>query len=131
MKLRTYYPTIVLSDIHLGLEHSKTNEVTELLQSVDYDKLILNGDIIDGWQLKKSGRKWKKEHTQFFKTLVKMMENYGTEVIYVRGNHDDFLDLLAPFTFADFSIVKDYIYESGDYSEIQKTEDIDLLQKAS
>ncbi len=113
MKLRTYYPTIVLSDIHLGSEHSKTKEATEFLQSVDCDKLILNGDIIDGWQLKKSGKKWKKEHTQFFKTLMKMMENYGTEVIYVRGNHDDFLDLLAPFTFANISIVKEYLHKSG------------------
>ncbi len=112
MTLRTYYPTIVLSDIHLGSEHSKTKEVTGFLQSVDCDKLILNGDIIDGWQLRKSGKKWKKEHTQFFKILMKMMENYGTEIIYIRGNHDDFLDLLAPFAFANFSIVKDYTYES-------------------
>jgi UDP-2,3-diacylglucosamine pyrophosphatase LpxH len=112
MKLRTYYPTIVLSDIHLGSEHSKTKEATEFLQSVDCDKLILNGDIIDGWQLKKSGKKWKKEHTQFFKILMKMMENHGTEVIYVRGNHDDFLDMLVPFTFANFSVVKEYIHES-------------------
>lgn len=28
-----------------------------------------------------------------------MMENFGTEVIYVRGNHDDFLDGLVPMTF--------------------------------
>ena len=28
-----------------------------------------------------------------------MMENFGTEVIYVCGNHDDFLDSLVPMTF--------------------------------
>lgn len=74
MILRKYYPTIVLSDIHLGSEHSRTEEVTHFLKHVDCDRLILNGDIIDGWQLKKSGKRWKQKHTDFFKVLMKMME---------------------------------------------------------
>ena len=89
MKLRKYYPTIVLSDIHLGSEHSRTEEVTNFLKHVNCGRLILNGDIIDGWQLRKSGRRWKQQHTDFFKVLMKMMEKQGTEIIYVRGNHDD------------------------------------------
>ena len=109
MKLRKYYPTIVLSDIHLGSEHSRTEEVTNFLKHVNCGRLILNGDIIDGWQLRKSGRRWKQQHTDFFKVLMKMMEKQGTEIIYVRGNHDDFLDNLVPFTFSNLSIVKDYI----------------------
>lgn len=36
----------------------------------------------------------------------------GTEVIYVRGNHDDFYDILAPMTFYNVKIVKDFIHES-------------------
>ena len=59
MKFRKYYPTIVLSDIHLGSEHSKTEEVTNFLKHVNCGRLILNGDIIDGWQLQKSGRRGK------------------------------------------------------------------------
>lgn len=53
MYLRTYYPTVVLSDIHLGTQHSKTEEVTRFLKSINCDRLILNGDIIDGWHLQK------------------------------------------------------------------------------
>lgn len=75
MKLRKYYPTIVLSDIHLGSEHSRTEEVTNFLKHVNCGRLILNGDIIDGWQLRKSGRRWKQQHTDFFKVLMKMMES--------------------------------------------------------
>lgn len=113
MHLRAYYPTVVLSDIHLGTLHSKTREVSNFLKSVDCDRLILNGDIIDGWHLQKGGlNKWKKKHTEFFKVIMKMMENFGTEVIYVRGNHDDFLDNLAPITFYNVKIVKDYILET-------------------
>ena len=52
MKLRKYYPTVVLSDIHLGSEHSRTKEVTNFLKHIDCDRLILNGDIIDGWHFR-------------------------------------------------------------------------------
>ncbi len=113
MRLRTFYSTIVLSDIHLGTSHSKTTEVTNFLKSVNCRRLILDGDIIDGWALRKGGtRKWQARHTEFFKVLMKMMEKQGTEVIYVRGNHDDFLDSLVPFTFYNIRIVKDFVHES-------------------
>lgn len=112
MKFRKYYPTIVLSDIHLGSEHSKTEEVTNFLKHVNCGRLILNGDIIDGWQLQKSGRRWKQQQTDFFKVLMKMMEKQGTEIVYIRGNHDDFLEKLVPFSFSNLTIVKDYLLNS-------------------
>ncbi len=113
MRLRVFYPTIVLSDIHLGTSNSKTVEVSNFLKSVNCSRLILNGDIIDGWALRKSGTKrWQAKHTDFFKIIMKMMEKHGTEVIYVRGNHDDFLDSLAPMSFYNIKIVKEFIHES-------------------
>ena len=91
--LPKYYPTIVISDVHLGTEHSKAKELTHFLSSVNCATLILNGDIIDGWHLQKNGKgKWKKEHTELFKVIMKMMENQNTNVVYIRGNHDDFID---------------------------------------
>lgn len=109
--LPKYYPTIVISDVHLGTEHSKAKELTHFLSSVNCATLILNGDIIDGWHLQKNGKgKWKKEHTDLFKVIMKMMENQNTNVVYIRGNHDDFIDQIAPFTFANITIVKDYVH---------------------
>lgn len=114
MYLRKHYRTLVLSDIHLGTSHSKVKEVSALLRAVNCDRLILNGDIIDGWHIKRNGtRKWQATHTQFFKILMKMMEKWGTEVIYIRGNHDDFLENLAPIRLGNIQIVKDYVLESG------------------
>jgi UDP-2,3-diacylglucosamine pyrophosphatase LpxH len=88
--MENHYKTIVLSDIHLGSKYSKAKEVVRFLKKNTCDRLILNGDIIDGWQLRKGGE-WKKRHTRFFRTVLKMMEKDKTEVIYLRGNHDDFL----------------------------------------
>ena len=108
---RNHYKTIVLSDIHLGTKNSKAKEVVRFLKSNTCDTLILNGDIIDGWQLKRGG-KWKKKHTRFFRVVLKMMEKHQTKIVYVRGNHDDFMDNILPFIFGNINLVKDYSFQS-------------------
>ncbi|GAB3039330.1 UDP-2,3-diacylglucosamine diphosphatase [Spirosoma pulveris] len=113
MKSSTHFRTIVMSDIHLGTAGSKAKEATEFLRNYSCQKLILNGDIIDGWQLKQYGI-WKKKHTAFFKTVLKQIVHYDTKVIYLRGNHDDFLDQIMPLKVGrNFSIRKDYTLTSG------------------
>ncbi|MCU0326754.1 MAG: UDP-2,3-diacylglucosamine diphosphatase [Spirosomaceae bacterium] len=114
MKKNKHYRTIVLSDIHLGTSGSKAKEVTDFLKENRCEKLILNGDIIDGWQLKKYGI-WKKKHTAFFRIILKIMDKYDTKVIYLRGNHDDFLDQILPLVVGkQFQIRRDYVLQSGD-----------------
>jgi UDP-2,3-diacylglucosamine pyrophosphatase LpxH len=106
--LKTHFKTIVISDVHLGSSGSKAKELTNFLKQHSCEKLILNGDIIDGWQLQKYGT-WKKKHTRFFKHVLKMIEENDTKVIYLRGNHDDFLDQVLPLKVGNFSIQRDYI----------------------
>jgi len=109
----THFRTIIISDLHLGAGGSKAEEVTNFLKSYSCKKLILNGDIIDAWSLKKYGV-WKRKHTMFFKRVLKMIEENKTKVIYIRGNHDDFLDQIVPLRLGkNFQIRKDYILNSG------------------
>ncbi len=103
---------MVISDVHLGTRGSKAKELVKFLKQCTCDRLILNGDIIDGWQLKKYGV-WKRKHTRFFNRILKMIEQNNTEVIYVRGNHDDFLDQILPFKVGSLSIVRDYTFRSN------------------
>lgn len=110
--MKTHYKTLVISDVHLGTRGSKAKELVKFLKQCTCDKLILNGDIIDGWQLKKYGI-WKRKHTRFFNRILKMIEQNNTEVIYVRGNHDDFLDQVLPFKVGSLSIVRDYTFKSN------------------
>ena len=46
-----HYPVLVVSDTHLGMGNSSTDLLVEFLQNVTCDRLILNGDIIDGWRM--------------------------------------------------------------------------------
>lgn len=109
--MKTHYKTIVISDVHLGTKGSKAKEVARFLKQFTCENLILNGDIIDGWQLKKSGS-WKRKHTRFFNRILKMIEQTNTKVFYLRGNHDDFLDQILPLKIGNLSIQTDMIYES-------------------
>jgi UDP-2,3-diacylglucosamine pyrophosphatase LpxH len=112
--MKRHFRTIVLSDIHLGSAGSKAKEVTEFLKQHSCQTLILNGDIIDGWQLRKYGS-WKNKHTNFLRIVLKMMDKFNTKVIYLRGNHDDFLDQVMPLVVGkQFQIRKDYILKSGE-----------------
>ena len=110
--MKTHYRTIVLSDIHLGTSSSKAKEVSNFLKNHTCDTLLLNGDIIDGWQLQKYG-KWKKSHTRFFRRVIKMTEQHKTKVYYLRGNHDDFLDTILPMSFGNIHIDREYIHQGA------------------
>lgn len=105
------YHSIFLSDIHLGTRDSKADEVIAFLRATTCRKLILNGDIVDGWALRAGGR-WLPSHTKFVRTVLKKMEKQGTEVIYLRGNHDDILDRFLPVAFGGLTIVDEYIHET-------------------
>ena len=105
------YEAIFLSDIHLGTRDCKADEVIAFLKATTCRKLILNGDIVDGWALRSGGR-WLPTHTKFIRTVLKKMEKQGTEVIYLRGNHDDILERFLPVSFGNLSIVDEYIHET-------------------
>jgi len=104
------YKTLIVSDIHLGTKASKVNQVVRFLKHNPCELLILNGDIIDGWRLKKRG-KWRKKDTRFFKTLLDLLGQYNTRVVYLRGNHDEFIEEIAPLLVGNFEIRRDMILE--------------------
>ena len=101
--------TVILSDVHLGTVESKAAEVNHFLRHVSCEKLILNGDIIDGWQLQRGGS-WAKSHTRFIRIVLKKIEKKDTQVIYLRGNHDDILSQFLPLDFENLNIVEEHIH---------------------
>jgi UDP-2,3-diacylglucosamine pyrophosphatase LpxH len=110
-KIKTRYKTVIISDVHLGSSSSRAKEATEFLKSIECDNLFLNGDIIDGWALRKGG-KWTKEHTKFIRQLLKKTYKTKTKIVYLRGNHDDFLDKILPIRIPKIKICKEFVYES-------------------
>ncbi len=105
------YKTIFISDVHLGTVNCKVREVVHFLKNTRCQRLVLNGDIIDGWQLNR-GSDWSRDHTRFLRLVLKRIEKKKLEVIYLRGNHDDILGRFLPMQFGSLSIVEEFIHES-------------------
>jgi len=107
------FRTVFLSDVHLGTPDSKAEEACEFLKSIKCETLILNGDIVDGWALKR-GSKWLAAHTKFVRQVLKKMEKEGTKVIYLRGNHDEIMERFLPLAIGGLEMTKEYIHRSID-----------------
>ncbi|KPB22300.1 Ser/Thr protein phosphatase [Pseudomonas savastanoi] len=81
--------TLWISDVHLGTRDCQAEHLSAFLKRYQADKVYLVGDIIDGWKLR-GGMYWPQAHTNVIRRLLTMSKR-GTEVIYVTGNHDEFL----------------------------------------
>lgn len=106
------YKTIFISDVHLGTLDCRIDEVNHFLKHTHCEKLVLNGDIIDGWSLSRKSSGWTDKHTRFIRLVLKKVEKRGTECIYLRGNHDDILGKFLPLFLGNLMVVNEYIHES-------------------
>ena len=87
---------VVLSDIHLGTYGCHARELNHYLKSIEPRTLVLNGDIFDIWNFKKSY--FPKEHLEVVRRIMKMAVS-GTKVFYLTGNHDDLLRKFGELSF--------------------------------
>ena len=106
--LEMRYKAIIVSDLHLGTKDSKAEEFIHFIEEHPTELLILNGDIIDGWALNR-GAKWKKQHTKVISKLLKLSNK--TQIIWIRGNHDEFIQEFMGNHFGGIEIREDYIID--------------------
>ena len=92
---------LVLSDIHLGTYGCRARELSRYLRSIRPAMVILNGDIIDIWQFRKSY--FPKSHMQVLKRLLKLATK--VPVYYITGNHDEALRRYSPATLGNLHLV--------------------------
>jgi len=99
---------VVISDVHLGTFGAHATELFEYLNGIEPKKLVLNGDFIDIWQFRKSY--FPKSHLKVIKKIIELNSN-GTEVIYITGNHDEFLRKFSDTQVGDFKITDKLVLE--------------------
>lgn len=99
---------VILSDIHLGTYGCHAKELVAYLKSVSPKVLILNGDVIDGWAFSK--RYFPNSHMAVLSEFFKMMKK-GTQVIYITGNHDEFLRKYTDLSMGNLSLTDKYLLE--------------------
>ena len=92
---------VVISDVHLGTYGCHAKELVNYLASIKPKILILNGDIIDIWQFRKSY--FPKEHLKVIKSIINCASK-GTKVHYLTGNHDEMLRKFSDTCVGNFSL---------------------------
>jgi UDP-2,3-diacylglucosamine pyrophosphatase LpxH len=92
---------VVISDTHLGTYGCQAKELFTYLKSVSPKTLIINGDFIDIWQFSKSY--FPKYHLKVIKKIIDLASK-GTEVVYILGNHDEFLRKFADTSFGNIEL---------------------------
>lgn len=99
---------VILSDIHLGTYGCHATELVAYLKSVRPKLLILNGDIIDGWAFSK--RYFPNSHMAVISEIFRMMQK-DTKVIYITGNHDEFLRKYTDLSMGNLFLTDKYLLE--------------------
>ncbi|MBQ4835562.1 MULTISPECIES: UDP-2,3-diacylglucosamine diphosphatase [Pseudoalteromonas] len=108
---QTYYPSIWISDVHLGYKDCKADYLLDFLNCTRCDTLYLVGDIVDLWSLKRQFY-WHPSHYQVLECIQKKAES-GTRVIYIPGNHDETFRNYVDMTLFNVEVHHTYIHTTS------------------
>ena len=97
-----------MSDLHLGTRGSQAELALDVLRRHEAEVYYLVGDIIDGWRLKE-GWRWTPEHSAVVRHLLDRARA-GARVVYIPGNHDEFLRAFVGRSFEGVEIAEDAVH---------------------
>ncbi len=101
-----------ISDLHLGTPGCQARALMDFLRDVDCETLYLVGDIIDGWQLRRSWY-WPQAHNDVLQKILRKARK-GTRVIFVPGNHDEFARRYVTHSFGGVEVAEECIHVTAD-----------------
>jgi UDP-2,3-diacylglucosamine pyrophosphatase LpxH len=106
------FRTLFISDVHLGSAPSQAGMLIEFLRWHDADTIFLVGDIIDGWRLKRSWY-WPQLHNDVVQKILRKARK-GTRIIYIPGNHDEFLRDFPGTHFGGIEVLDSCVHDGAD-----------------
>jgi len=101
----------VISDIHLGTFGSHAKELYNYLSTIKPKILVLNGDIIDVWQFRKSY--FPKAHLKVIQKVISFASK-GTKIYYITGNHDEMLRKFSDMRMGNFTLADKLVLDLDD-----------------
>jgi UDP-2,3-diacylglucosamine pyrophosphatase LpxH len=106
------FRTIWISDFHLGTRTCRPHSLLDFLKRHESEYLYLVGDVVDGWQLKKTWY-WEQSHNDVIQKLLRKARK-GTRVMYIPGNHDAFARGYVGLRFGGISVQQQAIHTTVD-----------------
>lgn len=84
----------------------------DFLRFHDAESIYLVGDIVDGWRLRRNWY-WPQEHNDVVQKFLRKGRK-GSRVVYVPGNHDEFLRDYVGSQFGGIELLDSDIHETAD-----------------
>ena len=106
------YRSLFISDMHLGTRGAQAEALLEFLREHDAETLYLVGDVIDGWRLRASWY-WPQSHNDVVQKLLRKVRK-GARIVYVPGNHDEFLREFCGLAFGGIEVAETVVHEAAD-----------------
>jgi UDP-2,3-diacylglucosamine pyrophosphatase LpxH len=103
---------IWLSDIHLGSRGCRAEFLLDFLRHNEADHIYLLGDIVDGWRLRRQWY-WPRLHNDVVQKLLRKARK-GADIIYVAGNHDEFLRDFLGLSFGGIRVEDEAVHTTAD-----------------
>jgi UDP-2,3-diacylglucosamine pyrophosphatase LpxH len=107
-----HYRALFISDVHLGARGCQAGKLLDFLRYHNADTIYLVGDIVDGWALKSSWH-WPQSHNDVVQKLLRKARK-GTRIVYIPGNHDEFLRGYYGTHFGGIEVVEHAVHEGAD-----------------
>ena len=107
-----HYRTLFISDVHLGARGCQAELLLDFLRWHDADTIYLVGDIVDGWRLRSTWY-WPQAHNDVVQKLLRKARK-GARMIYVPGNHDEFLRGYYGTHFGGIEVAERHVHEGAD-----------------
>jgi UDP-2,3-diacylglucosamine pyrophosphatase LpxH len=107
-----HFRTLFISDVHLGSKAAKTDFLLDFLRTHEAETIILVGDIVDGWRLKRSWY-WPQQCNDVVQKLLRKARK-GTRIIYIPGNHDEFMRDFPGIHFGGIEVEHRIVHEMAD-----------------
>lgn len=107
-----HYRALFISDVHLGTRGCQADKLLDFLRYHEAETIYLVGDIVDGWALRSSWY-WPQPHNDVVQKLLRQARK-GARLIYIPGNHDEFLRNYYGTHFGGIEVVENTIHESAD-----------------
>lgn len=108
---KTVVRTLFLSDVHLGFRRARVRELSEFLQGIEAETIVLVGDIIDALSLSRRIF-WSPEHTHIVRTLL-ARRRAGARLVYIPGNHDASLSMFAEMLQGQFEVHREWVHRTA------------------
>ena len=111
-EVTTSVRTVWISDLHLGTPGCQAGPLLDFLRQYECRTLYLVGDIIDGWQLRRSWY-WPQAHNDVVQKILRKARK-GTRVVFVPGNHDEFARRYVEHNFGGVDVHEDCVHTTVD-----------------